>query len=329
MEQNRPHLADIRGAAERIAPYIRRTPLLRQGNLDEKLGCQVYLKPEMLQPVGAFKQRGALNAILLLSPEEREKGIITSSSGNHAQACAWAGQRLGMPVTVVIPEDAPQIKVDNARAMGARVILAHRDYYERWRLVAKECQEHGYVPVHPYEEPRVMAGQGTIGLEILSDLPEVDTVLVPVGGGGLISGVSTAIKETNPRVRVVGVQAAASPAYCRSREAGKRVSVEVEPTVADGLSCRQAGENPFPIIEEYVDELVEVSEGAILDAVRLIASQARLMAEPSAAVGIAALLEKAVAVRPEERVAVVLTAGNWDLSAMAQVLAGETPPATH
>ena len=322
MKQTRPHLTDIRAAAARIAPYIRRTPLLRQGNLDAALGCEVYLKPEMLQPVGAFKQRGALNAILQLPAQERGKGIITSSSGNHAQACAWAGQRLGIPVTVVIPEDAPQIKVDNARAMGARVILAHRDYDERWRLVAKECEEHGYIPVHPYEDPAVMAGQGTMGLEILADLPEVESVLVPIGGGGLISGVSTAIKEVNPSVRVIGVQAAASAAYCRSREAGERVSVDVQPTVADGLSCRRAGENPFPIIEEYVDELVEVQEKDILEAVRRIAAQARLMAEPSAAVGVAALLSKAAAVRPDERVAIVLTAGNWDLPAMAQVLAG-------
>jgi len=316
-------LQDVREAAERIRPYIRRTPLLRQKNMDEALGCQIYLKPEMLQLTGAFKLRGALSKILALPEEKLKKGIITSSSGNHAQACAYAGQMLGIPTTVIIPEDAPAIKIKNAKAMGAHVILWNRRYDERWKKVHQEVAEHGYTIVHPYEDYTVMAGQGTIGLEILEDLPDVDAVLVPIGGGGLISGISTAFKALKPHVRVIGVQAAASAAYYVSRQKGCPSEAPCLPTVADGLSCRRPGENPYPIIEKNVDDIVVVEEEAILEAVRLVARNAKLVAEPSACVGIAALLSGAAKARPDEKVSVVLTSGNWDIDQVGRILKGE------
>lgn len=323
MDKTTVTLQDVQEAAERIQPYIRRTPLLRQKNMDESLGCQVYLKPEMLQLTGAFKLRGALSKILSLTPEELKKGIITSSSGNHAQACAFAGQMLGIHATVIIPEDAPTIKIENAKAMGAEVILWDRRYDERWKKVREEVAEHGYTIVHAYEDFTVMAGQGTIALEIMEDLPDIDTVLVPIGGGGLISGISTAFKAAKPNVRVIGVQAAASAAYFVSRQKGCPSEAPVLPTVADGLSCRRPGENPYPIIEKNVDDIVVVEEGDILEALRLVARNAKLVAEPSACVGIAALLSGAVKTRPDEKVCTVLTSGNWDIEMIGRVLKGE------
>lgn len=197
MESQIVTLEDIEAAAERIAPYIRHTPLLRQEAMGKLLGCDVYLKPEMLQITGAFKLRGAMSKILSLSPQERARGIITSSSGNHGQACAYAGEKLGIPVTVILPDDTPRLKADNARRMGARVILWDRLYVKRWEKVREEVEQHGYTIVHPYEDPLVMAGQGTIAMEVLEDPPFLDTIVVPVGGG-LISGVPPTQSRSTP-----------------------------------------------------------------------------------------------------------------------------------
>jgi threonine dehydratase len=323
MEKTTVTLQDVREAAERIRPYIRHTPLLRERSMDNILGCQTYLKPEMLQIVGAFKLRGALSKVLSLTPDERKRGIITSSSGNHGQACAFVGQMLGIHTTVVIPEDAPTIKIEIARAMGAEVIVWKRKYVERMKKVREEIAEHGYILVHPYEDYTVMAGQGTIGLEIMEDQPDVDTVLVPIGGGGLISGISTAIKESKPNVRVIGVQAAACGAYFASRQKGYPTEVTPRPTVADGLTAIRVSEITYPIIEKFVDDIVAVEEESIKEAVRLVARDAKLVAEPSACVGIAALASGMVKTRPEEKVCSVLTAGNWDISMIGKILKAE------
>jgi threonine dehydratase len=323
MKKTSVTLQDIREAADRIRPYIRHTPLLRERKMDEVLGCQVYLKPEMLQVTGAFKLRGALSKILTLTPAEMQKGIITSSSGNHGQACAYIGQMLSIHVTVVIPEDAPSYKIENARAMGADVIVWDSKYVERIKKVREEAAEHGYVIVHPFEDYTVMAGQGTIGLEIMEDLPHVETVLVPIGGGGLISGISTALKESKSDVRVVGVQAAASCAYYASRQNGFPTTVTPRPTVADGLTCSRISEIPYPIIEKNVDEIVIAEEEDILEAVRLVARVAKLVAEPSSCVGIGALLAGRVKTRPDEKTCLVLTAGNLDIQKTGMILKGE------
>lgn len=314
-------LEDIKKAKERISGYIRRTPLWEEGRLEEFVGCKLYLKPENLQLTGAFKIRGALNTALSLSKDELEKGIITSSSGNHAQACAYVGRMLGIHATVVIPEDAPKVKINNAKRMGAEVILWDRSYAKRWEKVYEEEKLHGYIPIHPYEEPRVMAGQGTIGLEILEDLPDVQTVVVPIGGGGLISGISTAIKETNPNIRVIGIQAAASCPYYASRMAGKPTPPPFngEETLADGISCTAVGKNPYPIIEKYVDEIVTVEEDSIKQAVKLIADKAKFIVEPTSAVVIAAFLEKKFKVYKDEKVCALLTSGNYDIDKLGKI----------
>ena len=323
MEKTTVTLNDVCEAAERIKPYIVRTKLIRQKTMDKKLGCKVYLKPEMLQITGAFKMRGAMNKILSLSQEERDRGIICSSSGNHGQACALAGKMTGTHVVVVLPEDAPHVKIDKARALGAEVVLGPRYYDDRWKMVKEIQEKNGYTMAHGYEDYTVMAGQGTIGLEILEDLPYVDTVLVPVGGGGLIAGVATAIKEINPKVRIIGVQAKASDGYVQSRKAGHRVEVECFPSLADGLGCRKPGENPYPICEKYVDDFVSVTEEDIKEAVKLVAAEAKLVAEPSSCVGIAALLGGEVKVSPDENVCFILTSGNWDIDMIGKILNDE------
>ena len=288
------------------------------------MNCQMYLKPEMLQVIGAFKLRGATNKFLSLTPEEQKRGIITSSSGNHGQACAYIGQMFGVHVTVIVPNDTPSLKVNNARAMGAEVILWDRDYHARWAKIHELVAEHGYTIIHPYEDPVVVAGQGTVALEVLEDLPELDTIVVPIGGGGLISGISTFVKESGSKARVIGVQAAACAAYYASRKNGSPTTVPGGPTVADGLSCHQPGDTPYPIIEKYVDDIVVVEEEAILEAVRIVANKAKLIAEPSSCVGVAALMCGLIKTRPDEKVCTVLTSGNWDIDKIGRILKGET-----
>lgn len=319
--KDRPTRNDILSAQARIAPHIRRTPLLHAENMNSTLGCQVYLKPEMLQITGAFKLRGALSKILTLTGEERSRGVITASSGNHAQGVAYAAGLLGMKALVIVAATAPAIKAANTRALGAEVILHGEDTAARWRRVYKLAEERGYIPIHSYEDPLVMAGQGTIGLEILEDLPAIDTVIVPMGGGGLISGISTAIKETAPGVRVIGAEPAATPKYYVSRQNGRPTTVPLGDTVADGLNLAVPGINPYPIIERYVDEIVTVDDAHIISGMRMLAGDAKLIAESAAAIGIGALLAGKIAVRRDEKICVVLSGGNWDLPQLAAVYA--------
>jgi len=220
--RNYPTLQDIHEARERLKPHIRHTPLLRAEKIEKAAGCQVYLKPETLQITGAFKIRGALNKSLSLPREAIANGMIATSSGNHAQGLAYAARMLGVKALLVLPVTAPKAKIANTKALGAEVILFDGDTAARWKRVHEIAEENGYAVVHAFEDPVVMAGQGTIGCEILEDLEDVDTVIVPVGGGGLISGIATAIKETKPSVRVIGAEPALTPKYFQSRKNGQR-----------------------------------------------------------------------------------------------------------
>ena len=322
-----PTLRDILDARARIAPHVRRTPILRADRIEAAAGCRLYLKPETLQVTGAFKLRGALNAALQLSPERIARGFISSSSGNHAQGLSYAARMLGTKVVLVLPVGTPELKIANTRALGAEVLLFDGDNAARWREVRRLAAERGHEVIHGFEDPRVMAGQGTIGCEILEDLPEVETVLVPLGGGGLISGVATAIKALRPQVRVVACEPALTPKYHRSRAEGRRVSLPLHQTVADGLRISVPGRNPWPIIERHVDEIVLVGEEDIVAGMRALARDAKLIAEPAAAIGVGALLGRAVGVRPDERVCAILTGGNWGLPDLAGVF-GAAGPAT-
>lgn len=312
-------LQDIHQARERLSPHIRHTPLLRAEKIEKQFGCELYLKPETLQITGAFKIRGALNKSLSLPREAIANGIIATSSGNHAQGLAYAARMLGVKALLVLPVTTPKIKIANTQALGAEVILFDGDTAARWKKVAEIAAENQYVMVHAFEDPVVMAGQGTIGCEIIDDLPDVDTVIIPMGGGGLISGIATALKETRPSIKVVGAEPALTPKYYQSRINKQRTSLPLKNTIADGLRISVPGQNPYPIIEKYVDEIVLVEDEHIIEGMRILAKDAKLIAEPAASIGIGALLAGGLSVRPDEKVCAVLTGGNWDLCDLADL----------
>ncbi|WKL24012.1 threonine/serine dehydratase (plasmid) [Sinorhizobium meliloti] len=290
-----------------------------QKKIEKAAGCRLYLKPETLQITGAFKIRGALNKALSLSKEEIANGIIATSSGNHAQGLAYAARMLGVKAILVLPVTTPKIKIENTKALGAEVILFDGDTAARWKRVYEIAEENEYAAVHAFEDPIVMAGQGTIGCEILHDLDDVDTIIVPVGGGGLISGIATAIKETKPSVRVIGAEPALTPKYFHSRINKERTSLPLKNTIADGLRISVPGQNPYPIIEKYVDEIVLVEDEHIIAGMRALAKDAKLIAEPAASIGVGALLAGIIDVKPDEKVCAVLSGGNWDLRDLAAI----------
>ena len=317
-----PTIQDIHDARARLRPHVRHTPLLRAEKIEKTVGCELYLKPETLQITGAFKIRGALNKALSLPRGDIANGIIATSSGNHAQGLAYAARMLGVKAILVLPVTSPKIKIENTKALGAEVILFDGDTAARWKRVYEIATENNYVPIHAFEDPIVMAGQGTIGCEILDDLADVDTIIVPVGGGGLISGVATAIKETKPSVRVIGAEPALTPKYYHSRINGERTTLPLLDTIADGLRISVPGQNPYPIIEKYVDEIVLVEDRHIVEGMRALAKDAKLIAEPAAAITVGALLAGSINLKPNEKVCAVLSGGNWDLSDLAEVYAG-------
>jgi threonine dehydratase len=311
---------DVRAAAERIAGRVVRTPLLPFPAA--QLGRPLWLKPESLQPTGAFKLRGAFNAILQRLDEARRHGVVTHSSGNHARAVAWVARELGLRAVIVMPDAAPAVKVDAVRRLDAEVVIvapADRDT-RAFELAA----EHGYVMVPPYDDAAVLAGQGTAGLEIVADLPDVDAVLVPVSGGGLIGGVSTAVKALSPSTRVIGVEPELAADAAQSFRTGRRVSWTPEQTyrtVADGLRTTSVGEIPWRQIQRYVDDIVTVSEDQIMDAVRLLAADARLIAEPSGAAAFAAYVNHADRLALDGKVVAVVSGGNIAQEMLARMIA--------
>lgn len=315
-------LSDIQKAAERIAGKVRHTPILRGDKLDSLLGAEVYFKPENLQITGSFKIRGATNKILSLSEEDRAKGIIASSSGNHAQGVAYAAKMLGIKATLVLPENAPQSKIDGTKALGAEVILHGFDSIQRYKKLYEIQDEKGYTLVHSYNDPELIAGQGTSGLEIAQDMPDVDTVVVPLGGGGLLAGVAAALKESRPSVRIVAVEPAGIQRYAESRKAGHPVEVPMGETLADGLMITKTGEFNYPLIDKYVDEIVPASDEFIKKALLEIIFKGKLLVEPSAAIGLAAALEGTFKVKPGEKICFFLSGGNIDPDKLASFLPG-------
>jgi len=307
-------LAAIRAAAERIAPFIVTTPIIRM------TPSGFGLKAESLQPVGAFKIRGAFNAILSLSDAERQRGVVAHSSGNHAQAVAYAAQRLGVKAVIVMPENAPTIKLESTRRWGAEIHLVDFRGDARVERCLELSQERGLVIVPPFESMKIVAGTGTIGLEILAQRPDVRAIYVPVSGGGLIAGVAAAIKQTDKSIHIIGVEPELANDAAQSFRAGEIVRVPPEQTVrtsADGLRVPQLGKIPWAHIRTYVDDIVTVSEDEIGDAMRKIAAEARLIAEPSGAVALAgAIAHKA---EPGSSVA-VLSGGNVDPKLYASII---------
>jgi threonine dehydratase len=315
-------LDDVRLAQRRVHGVALRTPLVPcPRGAEERL---LYFKAENLQPTGAFKLRGAYNKISSLSPEERRHGVVAHSSGNHAQAVAYAARALGVHAVIVMPRGAPRVKLDATAAYGAEILFVGDDSAERVRKAEELAAGQGYVPVPPYDDETLIAGQGTVGLEILEDLPDVETVLVPVSGGGLISGVAAAIKLSRPEVRVIGVEPMLAADARESLKTGKLVELPAEQagrTIADGLRVRKLGYAPLEHVRAFVDDIIAVSEEEILDAMRRMALRARLVAEPSGAVTFAAYLFHRDEL-PATRVNVaVVSGGNVEPELLAEVLA--------
>jgi threonine dehydratase len=307
-------------AAERIRDGIVATPCTRTRAFADIAPGALYLKFENLQRTGSFKDRGSLNRLSRLSPEERARGVVTASAGNHAQGLAYHGGRLGIPVTVVMPLNAPLNKVSNTRGYGATVVLSGTILDESAEVAAQIAEDRKLVTVPAFDDPDIIAGQGTIGLEILEQVPDVDTLLVPVGGGGLISGICIAIKEVRPEVRVIGIEADAAPSAKASREAGRVVQIAHSDTLADGIATKRIGDLTFPIIERYVDELVSVGEDEIAAAILLLLEREKTVAEGAGAVPIAALLSGVLSVEPGSIVVAVLSGGNIDINMISRII---------
>lgn len=313
-------LLDIQQARARIAEHVVFTPCTPSAAFGERFGGRAWFKFENLQRTGSFKERGALNRILALSAVERERGVIAASAGNHAQGVAFHAGRLGVAATIVMPERTPLIKVANTERFGARIVLHGQNYDEAMDEALRLRDLSGATMVHPFDDPLVIAGQGTIGLELLEQCPEMDTVVVSVGGGGLIAGVALAIRSVRPDVRIVGVEARAIPAALRSRAAGDRVVVPAAETIADGIAVRQIGEHTFPLIERYVDDLVDVEEEEIASAVLLLLEQEKTVVEAGCAATLAAVLNGSAGDLTGRNVVMLLSGGNIDVNLLSRII---------
>lgn len=310
-------IADIRAAAERIAPYVHATPLLTNATLSAMTGCDLRFKAEHLQRSGSFKIRGALNKLLTLSPAERAAGVVAFSSGNHAQGVALAAQLTGTRATIVMPGDAPRVKLEATRGYGAEIVLYDRQREDREAVARNLAAERGAVLVPPFDDPHIIAGQGTIGLELAAEWPELEIALVPVGGGGLISGIATALKAELPHVRVIGVEPATADDARQSLAAQKIVQIAPPRTIADGVATPAIGKLPFAIMRELVDEIVTVTEDEIWQALELVMTRTKQVVEPTGVLTTAAALFGRVPVR-DRRVMSLLCGGNLDLAVLGR-----------
>jgi len=313
-------LDDVRGAAARLDGVAHRTPVVTSRTLDERTGARVRLKPENLQRVGAFKFRGAYNAVAQLDPAERARGVVTASSGNHAQALALSAALHGASATILMPEDAPASKAAATEGYGARVVRFDRYAADREALLAKLAEREGLAIVHPYDDERIMAGQGTATLELIEDGGELDLLLVPVGGGGLIAGSATAATGLCPDCRVIGVEPEVGDDTARSLAAGERVRVPVGRTIADGQQLDIPGARTFPVVRERVAAIATVSDAEIVAAMRFAFERLKLVLEPSGASALAALLHGKVDAAGL-RVGVILSGGNVDVARFRELCA--------
>jgi len=313
-------LADVEAAVDRVRETSRRTPIDYSHTFSDMTGADVHLKMENFQRTGSFKIRGATNRIVTLPEDAKEKGVVTASAGNHAQGVALAASRSGVDSKIVMPEYAPISKINATQSYGAEVVLHGADYNDAADHAHEIEREEDRTYVHAFDDPYVMAGQGTIGLEIIEDLPEVETVLVPIGGGGLISGVATAIKGRNPDVRVVGVQAEGASSVAQSLQKGEIYERESVDTIADGIATRRVGDRPFEVIKERVDEVVTVSDPEIAMALTYVLERAKTLVEGAGAAPLAALLFEKFDFEPDEVIVPAMCGGNIDLNTLTTVI---------
>ncbi len=308
-------LADIRAAHARIKDHIHRTPVMTSAALNEKAGAQLFFKCENLQKIGAFKARGATNAVALLTDEEASRGVVTHSSGNHAAAVARAAKLRNIPAFIVMPHNAPQAKQASVRRYGAEIIFCEPTTAARESNAKSVIERTGAAFIHPYNDLRVMAGQGTSAVELLEQVTELDDILCPVGGGGLLSGVAVATKGINPNVSVFGVEPLGADDAAQSLAAGRIITNSTPVTIADGLRSASLGERTFPEIQRHVEGIITVTEAQIMNAMRTIWEVMKIIVEPSGAVAYAALVDGQVKL-PGRRVGIILTGGNLDLDSL-------------
>jgi threonine dehydratase len=306
-------LDDFKKVRERIAPHIKHTPLLTSRQLSEATGYEVRLKAELFQRVGSYKIRGPLNKFAQLSEEQKRRGVVCSSAGNHAQGVALAAKIHGIRAVVCMATNATPAKIAATKGYGAEVVL-HGTIWDEANEKAKELvRTEGLTYIHPFDDEQLIAGQGTLGLEIVQDWPEVDAVVVPIGGGGLISGVSMAVKSHNPKIRVIGVESSDGPAMKCSIDSGKLETIDCK-TIIDGLRVRRAGEINFSVVQRYVDEIVTLPDTEIFEAMVWVMERCKLLVEGAAAAPVGALLGGLVKMPPGSRVVAVLSGGNLNLS---------------
>lgn len=312
-------LDDIRAARVRSEGNIRMTPALYSETLSREARNALYLKLENMNVTGSFKERGALNRLLLLTAEERARGVITASAGNHAQAVAYHASRLGVRAEICMPVFTPLVKVTQTRAWGATVILAGNNFDEALEEARRREGSEGLVFVHAFDDDSVIAGQGAIGLELLEQVPDLDAIVVPIGGGGLIGGVACAMKESRPGVRVIGVQTAALPSMQAALAAHHPVMLPPTPTIADGIAVRQTGVRTLALAEKYVDEIVTVDDEEIAAAILRLLEKQKVLAEGAGAAGLAAMLQHKTALQ-NKRTAVVVGGGNIDVTLLSRII---------
>jgi threo-3-hydroxy-L-aspartate ammonia-lyase len=311
---------DVAAAAQRLAGIAHRTPVTTSRTANDETGAELFFKCENFQRMGAFKFRGAYNALAQFSAAQRKAGVVAFSSGNHAQAVALSARLLGMPATIVMPQDAPAIKVEATRGYGADVVLYDRYTEDRETISQRLASERGMTLIPPYDHPHVMAGQGTAALELMQDVGRLDLLLVCVGGGGLVSGCAVAAKHLQADCRVIGVEPEAGNDVQQSLRAGAIVHIEVPRTIADGAQTQHPGRYTFPVIQQLVSDVVTVSDEALKRAMRFFAGRMKIVVEPTGCLGAAAAFERAIEVRGR-RVGVILSGGNVDLARYAQLLA--------
>jgi threonine dehydratase len=316
-------LADVEAAGVRIRPYVHRTPVFTSRQLDARTGLRLFFKCEIFQRIGAFKARGAFSRLTRLGPEERARGVVAFSSGNHAQAVALAASELSIPATIVMPRDAPALKVAATRGYGAQVVLYDRLGGESREAIAESLiGETGATLVPPFDDDDVIAGQGTVGLELIEEVPDLDWVVTPCGGGGLLSGVAVAVKGRQPSVRLLGVEPEAGDDMRRSYAAGHPVSIPLPATIADALQTTRPAERTVAIVRALTDGIATVSDLELRRAMFLLASRMKLVVEPGGAAGFAALLHGKIPEAAGQRVGVVLSGGNVDPETFGRLLSG-------
>ncbi len=312
-------LTTIQAARARIADAIYVSPCQLSHHLSELTGLPLHLKLENLQLTGSFKERGALNKLLTLSKIERDRGVIAASAGNHAQGVAFHATARGIRAQIVMPLATPQVKVSATRAFGAEVILHGASYDEACEEALRRHIEEGRTFIHPFDDPEVISGQGTIGLELLEQVPDIEAVVVPIGGGGLIGGIACALKETNPKIRVVGVEPEKLPSMLRACEAGHPITIAAQATVADGIAVRRAGDLTLPLVNRYVDEIVTVDDEEIASAILMLLEQEKTLAEGAGAAALAAVVQSKTDLG-HRRTVVLVCGGNIDVTLLAKII---------